>query len=60
MVAAGADPVYMACVRNVFERTRNGSLTEPDGIFGTIEAVTGRPATTLRRFLERNRDLFSG
>ncbi|MFI7449071.1 NmrA family NAD(P)-binding protein [Nonomuraea sp. NPDC049714] len=60
MVRAGADPVYMACVRNVFERTRNGSLIEPDGVFGTIEAVTGRPATSLREFLERNREVFSG
>ncbi|WP_440106935.1 NmrA family NAD(P)-binding protein [Streptosporangium sp. H16] len=60
MVAAGADPVYMACVRNVFERTRNGSLIEPDGVFGTIEAVAGRPATSLREFLESNRALFSG
>jgi uncharacterized protein YbjT (DUF2867 family) len=60
MIAAGADPVYMACVRNVFERTRNGSLVEPDGIFGNIEAVTGRPATSVRQFLERNRELFSG
>lgn len=59
MVAAGADPVYMACVRNVFERTRKGSLVEPDGVFGDIQAVTGRPATSVRQFLERNRDLFS-
>jgi hypothetical protein len=44
----------MACVRNVFERMRNGSLTEPDGVLGTIEAVTGRPATSLQRFLERD------
>lgn len=60
MVAAGADPVYMACVRNVFERTRNGSLVESDGVFGNIEAVTGRPATSVHQFLERNRKLFSG
>jgi uncharacterized protein YbjT (DUF2867 family) len=60
MIAAGADPVYMACVRNVFERTRNGSLVEPDGVFGNIEAVTGRPATSVHRFLERNRKSFSG
>ncbi len=58
MVAAGADPVYMACVCNVFERTRNGTLAEPDGVFGTIEAVTGRPATSIHQFLERNRELF--
>ncbi len=50
----------MACVRNVFERTRNGSLIEPDGVFGAIEAVAGRPATSLREFLESNRALFSG
>ncbi|MFG1941463.1 NmrA family NAD(P)-binding protein [Nonomuraea sp. NPDC048826] len=60
MVAAGADPVYMACVRNVFERTRNGSLDEPDDIFTTIEAVTGRPATSMQEFVRRNHDLFSG
>lgn len=58
MVAAGADPVYMACVRNVFERTRNGSLVEPDGVFGDIETVTGRPATSIHQYLERNRELF--
>lgn len=57
-VAAGADPVYMACVRNVFERTRNGSLVEPEGVFGNIEAVTGRTATSVHQFLERNRELF--
>lgn len=60
MVAAGADPVYMACVRNVFERTRNGSLNEPDGVIGTIERVTGRSATSLAQFLKRNRHLFPG
>ncbi|MEU5878699.1 hypothetical protein [Spirillospora sp. NPDC047279] len=59
MVAAGADPVYMACVRNVFERMRDGSLKEPDGIFDTIESVTGHPAVTLPQFLERNRHLFT-
>jgi NAD(P)H dehydrogenase (quinone) len=57
MVAAGGEPVYLACVRNVFERARSGSLVDPDGVFGTIEAVTGRTATSLRRYLEQNRDL---
>jgi hypothetical protein len=42
---------------NVFERTANGTLTEPQDAF--IEAVTGRPATSLRRFLQANRDLFT-
>lgn len=60
MVAAGADPVYMACVRNVFERMRDGSLVDPDGGSGTIAAVTGSPATSLRQFLHANRDLFLG
>ncbi|WP_344486992.1 NmrA family NAD(P)-binding protein [Nonomuraea monospora] len=57
MTAAGGDPVYLACVRNVFERTRNGTLTDPP-ITDHIERVTGRPATTLRAFVLRNRELF--
>jgi NAD(P)H dehydrogenase (quinone) len=59
MVATGADPVYMSCVRNVFERTRNGSLTEPQDIFDTIKTVTGHPETSLRHFLHRHRTLFT-
>ncbi|QIS11763.1 NmrA family NAD(P)-binding protein [Nocardia arthritidis] len=59
MVRAGADPVYMACVRNVFERTRNGSLTEPDDILGTIRTITGHPATSLRDYFEKNRTEFT-
>ncbi|UBU17957.1 NmrA family NAD(P)-binding protein [Nonomuraea gerenzanensis] len=57
MTAAGGDPVYLACVRNVFERTRNGTLTDPP-VTGHIEQVTGRPATTLRAFVQRHRELF--
>ncbi|WP_336216111.1 NmrA family NAD(P)-binding protein [Nonomuraea sp. LPB2021202275-12-8] len=57
MTAAGADPIYMACVRNVFERTRNGSLTDPP-ITDDIHHVTGRPATSLRAFFQRHRNLF--
>jgi NAD(P)H dehydrogenase (quinone) len=53
-IAAGADPVYMTCVRNVFERTRDGSFSEGSDIFDTVERLTGRPATSLRSFLERH------
>jgi uncharacterized protein YbjT (DUF2867 family) len=56
MVAAGHDPVYMRCVRNYLERVGNGSLVDPPDVFHTIEAVTGRPATSLRQFLEQHRD----
>lgn len=55
-VAAGFDPVYMACVRNYFERLGNGSLTDPRDVFDTIESVLGRAATSLRRFLDAHRD----
>lgn len=59
VTAAGADPIYMACVRNVFERTRNGSLTEASDTFDTIEHLTGRPPTSLRAFIEKHRPAFS-
>jgi len=55
VTAAGADPVYMACVRNVFERTRNGSLTEASDTFDTVEQVTGHAPTKLREFFEKHR-----
>jgi hypothetical protein len=57
-IAAGYDPVYMACVRNYFERIGNGSLTDPTGTFDTIETVLGRQATSLRQFLDTHRDRF--
>jgi uncharacterized protein YbjT (DUF2867 family) len=58
LVAAGYDPIYLRSVRNYLERVANGSLTDPTGIYDNIETVTGRPATSLRQFLERNRDTF--
>lgn len=58
MTAAGADPFYMACVRNVFERTREGSVPDGADTFDTVERVTGRKPTSLRTFLERNRAQF--
>jgi uncharacterized protein YbjT (DUF2867 family) len=59
MVAAGADPVYLACVRNVFERTRNGTLPEASDSFDTVERLTGRPPASLRAFIENHRAAFS-
>ncbi|WP_437622733.1 NmrA family NAD(P)-binding protein [Sorangium sp. So ce1151] len=59
MTALGADPVYMACVRNVFERTRSGSLKDAADTFDTVQRLTGRAPTTLRDYLERNRAAFS-
>ena len=58
LVAAGYDPVYMRGVRNYLRRIGDGSLTDPTGIYDTIETVTGRPATSLRQFLERHGDDF--
>ncbi|AUX39697.1 NmrA family protein [Sorangium cellulosum] len=59
MTALGADPVYMACVRNVFERTRNGSLKDAADTFDTVQRVTGRAPITLREYVEKNRAVFS-
>ncbi|HEY8480498.1 MAG TPA: NmrA family NAD(P)-binding protein [Spirillospora sp.] len=58
-VAAGADPAYMACVRNVFERTRDGSITETSETFDTVERLTGRPPTSLRAFVDKHRAAFT-
>jgi uncharacterized protein YbjT (DUF2867 family) len=60
MVAAGYDPAFMNCVRNYFVRIGNGSLADPAGIFGTIETVLGRKATSLRQFSQRHRTVFRG
>jgi NAD(P)H dehydrogenase (quinone) len=59
VTASGADPVYMACVRNVFERTRNGSLAEASDVFDTIERLTGRAPTRLLDFVAKHRDAFT-
>ncbi|WP_437655134.1 NmrA family NAD(P)-binding protein [Sorangium sp. So ce1182] len=59
MTALGADPVYMACVRNVFERTRSGSLKDAADTFDTVQRLTGRAPTTLRDYIERHRAAFS-
>jgi uncharacterized protein YbjT (DUF2867 family) len=58
LVAGGFDPIYMRGVRNYMERVGNGSLTDPSGIYDTIETVTGRPATSIRQFLEMHHELF--
>ncbi|MEU4447099.1 NmrA family NAD(P)-binding protein [Actinosynnema sp. NPDC050801] len=58
MTAAGADPLYMDCVRTVFERTGEGSLPEAAATFDTVQRITGRPGTSLRDFVERHRRHF--
>ena len=60
LVAAGFDPIYMRGVRSYLDRIANGSLTDPTDIYDTIETVVGRRATSLRQFLEQNRDAFQG
>ncbi|WP_447008185.1 hypothetical protein ACRAKI_17605 [Saccharothrix isguenensis] len=59
VTAAGADPAHMDCVRNVFERTGEGSLPEAAATFDAVERITGRPATSLRAFLRRHREHFA-
>ncbi|MFJ6673469.1 NmrA family NAD(P)-binding protein [Actinosynnema sp. NPDC091369] len=58
VTAAGADPLYMDCVRNVFVRTGEGSLPEVAATFDTVERLTGRPGVPLREFLGRHRGRF--
>jgi uncharacterized protein YbjT (DUF2867 family) len=58
-VAMGADPAFVATVRDYLQRRRDGSLVQPDDPFGDIATVTGRPATSVRQFLEKNLELFN-
>jgi len=58
VTAAGADPVYMKCVRNTFERTRSGSLPELCEVYDNMRRLTGREPTSLQTYLERNRSAF--
>lgn len=59
VVAVGADPVYMECVRNIFVRTGNGTLPDLNETFDTVERLLGRPPTTMRSFLEQHHQLLS-
>jgi uncharacterized protein YbjT (DUF2867 family) len=58
VTAAGADAVYMGCVRNVFARTRKGALPELCEVYDNVHSLTGREPTSLLTFIERNRDAF--
>lgn len=58
VTAAGADAVYMGCVRNMFVRTRNGSLPEVCEVYDNVRSLTGREPTNLLTFIERNRNAF--
>lgn len=52
----GADPVYFACVRTIFQRTAEGTLPDLEATSGDVEKLTGRSATTIRAFAERHRE----
>jgi len=56
VTGAGADPVYFACVRTIFERVQAGTLPDLEETSDAIERLTGRPATTIRAFAERHKD----
>jgi NAD(P)H dehydrogenase (quinone) len=58
VTAAGADAVYMACVRNTFVRTRNGTVPELCEVYDNVRSLTGREPTNLLTFIERNRGTF--
>jgi uncharacterized protein YbjT (DUF2867 family) len=59
VTAAGADPIYMACVRNMFVRTRDGQIPELSEVYDNVRALTGREPSTLRSFIQQNRDAFA-
>jgi len=58
VVSAGADGVYMRCVRNMFVRTRDGSLPELSEVYDNIRGLTGREPTSLATYIKHNRSAF--
>ncbi len=58
VTTAGADPIYMACVRTIFERTRQGTLPDLAETSDSLSQLINRPATSIRSFLEKHRNDF--
>ena len=58
VTAAGADPVYMACVANIFRRVAEGSLPDLEQTSDTVRRLLGRPARTFRDYLEETRPIW--
>jgi NAD(P)H dehydrogenase (quinone) len=59
MIAAGADPVYMACVTTIFQRTSAGELPDLNQTFDSFSEITGEAPTGLRAFLMRESAAFA-
>ncbi|AWF81357.1 NAD(P)-dependent oxidoreductase [Microbulbifer sp. A4B17] len=57
-VAAGADPAYMACIRDQFRLNAAGAIPNADETFDktTFEAAVGRLPSTWKEFIQRNSD----
>lgn len=51
----GMEPAYAAGLAENTARIANGQNPVAGAVFDNIEAITGRPATTWRRFAEKNR-----
>ncbi len=60
VAAAGADPIYMACVRTIFERTGEGTLPDLAETSDALGRLTNREPTSIQSFVNRHRDHFSG
>jgi NAD(P)H dehydrogenase (quinone) len=58
VTAAGADPVYMACVRTIFERTSQGTLPDLEETSDALERLRQRGPTSIRSFVQRHREQF--
>lgn len=54
-VGAGADPAYMACIRDQFRLNAQGAIPNSDQVFdpAAFEQATGRQPTTWAAFIER-------
>ena len=55
-IAAGAEPVYMACVRDQLKLNREGRIPESDKTFERefFAKIVGRPPSSLREYLSEH------
>jgi NAD(P)H dehydrogenase (quinone) len=59
MMKLGAEPAYMACVRDHFRWFSERSIPGQDGLFDTYERWTGRKPVRWTDFVAKHRDVFA-
>jgi NAD(P)H dehydrogenase (quinone) len=58
VLAAGAEPAYMACVYRSFADLTNGALRGADEVFDNFTSLTGKKPTMIDDFVRKHIDTF--